>query len=167
MSVMDRRRALMNVGNKSGSIKTETGVISISSYEKEYISHNLGTQKLFGMIWLEPNEDNEVITKLGYQTIFSTFVTWNRLNEIYNTETKLISNYTTATTKEALYPGNYYMGAGAVLNSAWSNANAAWRKSGGLLTGTAIDDSTIKIYFIGDSGPYTTGTYRWQLWALE
>lgn len=167
MSLDERRRGLMAQMGNGAEIKTASGsIIATENYANVVITHNLGTTKLFGMIWIEPNENGEVVTTSGYQTIFGTFVTWERQNELYS-GTTLVSNYTSSSTKTAEW-GTINMAGGVTINSGWTSSDAKWNYSRGTLRGIPVDDNSVRIYFAGVSGPYTrNATYKWQVWALE
>ena len=168
MSLLVRRRVGSRAGAAPGGVKTESGVVTFPDYTTASITHNLGTRKIFGMIWREPNEQNEVITTHGYETIFSTFTTWERLTEIFN-GTTLVSNYTSSSTKTAAFPNEgILIGGGISIESAWINQAAAWRNAGRTqLMAYTTDDHTIRLTYIGSAGPYCRGEYHYQIWALE
>lgn len=169
MSLLVRRRMESGAGATPGGVKTVTGTITFKdAYNDGNITHNLGTQKVFGMIWLEPNEQNEVITTIGYDTLFATFITWERITEIF-AGTTLVSNYTSSSTKTAAYPSDgYQIGGGIALASNWNNKEAGWNlMSRAQVSAAATDENTIHISWIGAAGPFCQGTYHYQIWALE
>lgn len=161
-----------NIPSGGGGAKTESGTFTVASgyITSKSITHSLNTTRLFGMIWLEPDANDQVIAPNGYTLIFGHFITFDFPNALYE-GTEVVQNYTSDATKTMAYPLN----STSFLRryrSTWVNKAAGWGNSdtGSSIQsvwGAAISDSEFSINTTANNTYMCQGTYHWQVWALD
>ena len=153
-------------GGGGGGMNSDKGSFTLASSTQDVtINHSLNTEKLFGLVWLEPDSDNQVITVTGYQLIVGPFTTRNYSNDLY-TGTTLVSNYTSNATKTAAYTSRDNKV--KIMKSAWSNAAAAFSNLNLDIRVDNVTNNSFTLHVIGTNGPYlNAGTYRWKIWTFE
>ena len=160
--------SMVNSGNGS-RVLTATGSFSVGSgyITSKQIEHNLGTTKVFGMVWVEPNANNEVVTSNGYQVIFGTFCTYQKFNEVLSGAT-LVCNYTSSSTKTYEIPQKDIRG-GLLDKSNWTASPASFvEQRVDNIWATANTENIITINTNTQNTYLRTGLiYHWQIWALE
>ena len=169
MTLMERRRGMMMVTGDGGSrVKTVSGSFTVSSgyLTQKQITHNLGTNKVFGMIWVEPDANNEVVTTSGYQVIFGTFCTYQKFNEVLYGAT-LVCNYTSHETKTYTIPSNDIAG-GLLRKTKWVTDKAGTTgQAVNNIWATSETENDLTIHTDQNNTYMRAGTYLWQVWALE
>lgn len=157
-----------------GGIRTEEGTFTNGGNASQRLFiHNLNTKKIFGLVWLEKDANNEIIAPGGYTLIYCSFFTQWITNELYNGVT-LVQNYTSNNTKTAIYSEKRPL---SRLKSTWTNAAAGWNASTladayATHANIAEADKNSQFYLVLGSGSgvayFRTGlTYHYKLWALE
>ena len=59
-----------------GGIRTEEGTFTNGGNASQRLFiHNLNTKKIFGLVWLEKDTNNEIIAPGGYTLIYCSFFT--------------------------------------------------------------------------------------------
>lgn len=162
--------AVQAIPTGGGGTRSETGSFTIASgYATEkLITHSLNTQKIFGAVWAEPDENNEVVAPDGYTLIFGNFTTVNQPNDLYDGVT-LVENYTSSSVKTAVYSPTSV----AVLSSiksTWTSHDASWtryRVDISNVWAESVSTSEMKIK-AGSSTYMRAGvTYHYKIWSLE
>lgn len=167
-----RRRTMMARASGGGGARTESGSFTVTSgyITSKDIEHGLNTTNLFGVIWLEPDENNQIVAPGGYTLIFGHFITVDFAKALYE-GTEIVQNYTSHATKTKEYPvpdkillRRY--------RSTWSNSAAGWDETGqvayvGNIWGTAISKNEFRIATSSVNTFMRAGTYHWQVWALD
>lgn len=156
----------------SGGAKTESGTFTVASgyITSKSITHSLNTTRLFGMIWLEPDANDQIIAPNGYTLIFGHFITFDFPRALYE-GVEIVQNYTSAATKTKAYPVPSSI-ALRRYKSTWTNKDAGWSESetGSWLQqiwGEAISNSEFSINTTAINTYMRPGTYHWQVWALD
>ena len=146
---------------------SDSGTFTVSSNVTEVeITHNLNSTDIFGVIWAEPDENNEVVAVRGYQLLCSPFTTRLFADEVFTGKT-LVSNYTSSETKTASYSArNSRLQA---TKSAWTNDAAAWKTEGIINVWTTnVTSNSFVLHATSNNGPYFGRvTYRWKIWKIE
>ena len=168
----DLRRRAMMARASGGGVRTESGSFTITSgyITSKDIEHGLNTTNLFGVIWLEPDENNQIVAPAGYTLIFGHFITVDFAKALYE-GTEIVQNYTSNATKTKEYP----VPAKILLRrykSTWSNDPAGWSGTGqgayvDNIWGTAISENEFRIETSSINTYMRAGTYHWQVWALD
>lgn len=161
------------IGNipSGGGTRSEIGSFTVASnyVTSKTISHGLNTSKIFGIVWAEPDENDQIKPNAGYQVLFAHFITYSFPNEFFDGVT-LVENYTSSNTKEAVYPEeskNYLQ----LTKSTWNNTAASWTNQKMVISNIwAVADSDSQITISTNSNStYFRGTQTWnyKLWSLE
>lgn len=154
-----------------GGTRSESGSFTVASgyITEKSIAHNLNTTKIFGIIWAEPDENDEIVALTGYALLFSHFITVNHPNDLFDGVT-LVENYTSAATKTALYTPT----AEAKLSffkSTWTSQDASWtryRDDIATCWAEAVSNSEFTIKTNSQNTYMRAGlTYRYKIWSLE
>jgi hypothetical protein len=161
---------MLGSGNDGGAT-SETGTFTLATNNTGgnpiTINHSLNTTDIFGVIWCEPDENNEVNTHGGYGLIFAPFSTRTFPDEVFTGST-LVANYTSNEYKTASYTD--VTNPMRTMKSSWTNKSASWLTHAllTLLTQNATAAS-FQIVCTSGSGPYfyAGATYRWKIWKIE
>lgn len=169
----DRRRAMMAIGaSPGGRARTESGTFTVASgyLTSKAITHGLNTTRLFGMIWMEPDENDQIIAPQGYNLIFGHFITVDFAKALYE-GVEIVENYTSNATKTAVYPVDTVPRLRRY-KSTWTSAAAGWdNTSNGAFVRNlwviANSNSEFEIKTESTNTYMGVGTYHWQVWALD
>lgn len=163
-----------NIPSGGGGVKTETGsfYVTISGGEASHtITHNLNTNKVFGIVWEEVGENDTLVQTEGYELLYLTFLSHSYANDLYSGST-LYNSVTTSAKKTIAYADepNPYL---ARYRGSWKNAAASWDRSALMqqcVSAATTTSVTVSLSHAGGSGVAYFArykTYHWKLWALE
>lgn len=167
----DAVRSLADGYGASGGVKTASGTFTVSDnyITSKQIVHNLGTTRLFGMVWKEADANDQIVAARGYDLVFGHFITHSFVNDLYSGKT-IVTNYTSSSTKTAAHTDetNPYL---RRYKSNWTNKAASWTADTSNVVnqvwGNAVDNNTINIKTNSSNTYMGLGTYHWQVWALD
>lgn len=148
----------------TGSFTVASGYIT----SKE-ITHNLGTDRIFGILWVEPDENNQIVCPGGYDVIFAMFTSNQFVYDVFDTDTVLVCNYTSNATKTAVMPATLDPVL-RMMKSAWSNQAASWTSQGQVINYVRTQNATANtLTIMTNSGNtyFLKHTYHWKVWALD
>lgn len=158
-------------GGGGGTPRSASGTFTPtgSSVDKYEIVHNLNNKNVCGMVWVEPNEDDEVVATQGYACIYGTFVSLPYSAQNIYENTTLVQNYTSSAVKTAVYPNTYTTTTMQEMKSTWSSKDAAWTITlFAEMYAIPITDNSIALHTKVNSGYFGKNmTYHWKIWALE
>ena len=167
--------ATLRITGSAGPARSESGSFIITASggaTTKTITHSLGTDRVFGMIWTEPDENGEINATQGYTLIFCPFISKSFQNEILSGST-LVCNYTSSETKTAAYTDQAYPYFSRI-RSKWKNEAAGFEfatmATTCTVTAATADSITVTLQNGGGSAVANFGRdvpYKWKLWSLE
>lgn len=157
-------------GGGGGGTNVETGSFTVTGayIQSKSIVHSLNTTKIFGYIWVEPDENDQIVAPQGYTFLFGHFIAYSIPNEKF-TGVTLVTNYTSSATKTAAYnPETQILFHN--IRSNWSNAAASWgtENSGNMCWCEAVSDSEVTVKVRSNNCYMRQGlTYHYVLVSME
>lgn len=153
-----------------GNVRSETGTFTVAGgfLTTKTIAHSLDTQKIYGYIWVEP-ENNEIIAPAGYTLLFAHFTTISDPNTLFDGVT-LVENYTSSSVKTALYqPQNKALL--SRIRSTWTSHDASWTRYLQYVEdcwAEPVSNSEFNIRTNTQNTYIEAGvTYKYKIWSLE
>lgn len=154
-----------------GASATGSFTVTSSYITSKVITHNLGTNHVFGIIWVEPDENNQIVCPGGFDVFFGMFVSKPYIDEVTDASTVLVCNYTSDATKTVVRP-SYASGYFRMIKSPWTNKAASWSSQESCIfnlycpaSGVTANSVTIQT---NPSHTYMRShTYHWKIWALD